>query len=177
MQNLKRTKFFASGTLGRWRIALTGLLAAMWLFSGVQKLIDPAAFIHTVKHHEVVSDQVAKVAWILGVAEMALGVALIVTFGRRWAFRITIWIAVGMLALFCLYLVQVSAAALAQFGCGCDVLIRRALESGAQSRNIMIAADIVLIAAHLSLVFERKAKLAGRSKRSAEAVVVNGSAT
>lgn len=139
-----------------WWTALTGILAVMWVFSGLAKVTDPQDFVGIIKHHGLLSATTARFAWLLGLVEAAIGVGLVLTFGRLFTFRIVVLLAILMLVVFIAYLSGVAESALLRVGCGCDELVRRALKRGAQSRAALIGTDVALLAAHSILLIDRR---------------------
>lgn len=137
----------------RMGLGLSFALAAMWVASGISKLVDPAEFSRVVGHHNVVPPSVAQLSWLIGVVEALLGVALIALFARRMPRVIVCGFAGALLLCFAFYIALIPTESLVKVGCGCQLGLKRVAESAAQSRSWLVTTDIVLAALHGMLAF------------------------
>lgn len=133
----------------RWTAALlTFLLAAIWIASGVSKLVDPADFVRVVGHHNLVPPAVAQASWLLGVLETGIGTALVAFTAKRTLLLVLCAFAAALLLGFAYYVAHIPTEALVKVGCGCQLGLKRVADSAAQSRWWLVATDIALAGLH-----------------------------
>jgi uncharacterized membrane protein len=134
-------------------LGLSFALAAMWVASGISKLLDPAEFARIVGHHKLVPNAVAQASWLIGAVEAFLGVALIALFARRVPRMIVCAVAGALLLCFAYYIAHIPTESLVKVGCGCQLGLKRVAESAAHSRSWLVTTDIALAALHGFLAF------------------------
>jgi hypothetical protein len=134
-------------------LGLSFALAAMWVASGISKLVDPTEFSRVVGHHNLVSPAVAQASWLIGVVEAFLGVALIALFPKRLPRVIVCAVAGVLLLCFAFYIAHIPTESLVKVGCGCQLGLARVAESAAHSRSWLVTTDIALAALHGFLAF------------------------
>lgn len=118
----KRVPAAAPEPRGRWDLvrpwlgtALRLLLAGVWIYAGVQKVGDPAAFVRAVRAYQVVPDWLAKgIGYGMPYLEIALGVLLLVGLGTR----LVAVVSAALFVVFLIGIIQASARGL-RIECGC----------------------------------------------------------
>jgi hypothetical protein len=132
------------------------LIAAVWIWSGSQKLTHPDAFVETVRVHRVVPEVFVAWAVALGPVEAGLGLALAMTAtgSPRRTHVFTLSASVALTLCLTCYLLQIPDAVLASSGCGCHGIMRVSAwpRSATMSRAAALTLNGALLAMHVPLV-------------------------
>lgn len=134
------------------------LLAVVWLFAALTKVLDWSAFREVVVIHDVIPGVALPFLWVVPLAEGALGLGLLSSVGsqsRIPLLRRALMVATLVLMLFGVYIWLVPGATIEATGCGCFGAAAARVTAGIplSARTTSLALVGVLIAAH-ALAFE-----------------------
>lgn len=122
------------------------VIAGVWIYSGISKVIEPEVFRIAVEAHGLLPSWIGRGGVPLGVVEVFLGFG-VVAFGRQPRL---VWVASGaslvVLASMTVYLTSVPDKALAAAGCGCRGGVSTANSS---SRAALLTGNGLLLLAHV----------------------------
>lgn len=127
------------------------LLAAVWAWSGVAKLLDPEAFAVVVMNHGVFPETAAWAAWAVGPVEVLLAIGIGVYAGRtRGPGLACTLVSLALIGVFSVYLLNVPEASLRAVGCGCRGSSLSGLDH--QSRTVSLATNAGFALLHTPLL-------------------------
>lgn len=142
--------------LARWVARL--VVAGVFLFAAVPKLMDPAAFAEAIDNYRMLPSELSgPLALVVPAIELIAALALVLGPGRRGAALV----AAGMLAFFIVGIGQALVRDI-NIDCGC---FGSAHES--QASWLSVVRNVVLIALSALVVFERREPDAPRPEASA----------
>lgn len=130
------------------RIAV-GIIALMWIVSGVMKTLDPSGFLDTLQQHRVIGDMYRGYGMFVGPGEIVLGLLLVFVLGselRKIFGRSVLAVSLMVLIAFTAYLNMVDPVVLQESGCGClsDYRIASGLE-GSQYFIAMVRNGLLVV--------------------------------
>jgi len=130
------------------------LIALVWIWSGVQKLLFPSRFIEVVEAHGVVPRNAA--GWSVAIIpiELAVGLVLIMSIGWSSAKGKVVVVLLSLLATVGLtgYLLMVPEEVLVRSGCGCHGAVRlQAWPSGTRTtKSEALVINLALLGTHMA---------------------------
>lgn len=146
------------------------VIACVWIYSGISKVIDPEVFRTAVEAHGLLPSWIGRGGIPLGVVEVFLGFG-VVAFGRQPRL---IWAASGasfaMLAGMTVYLTRVPEKTLASAGCGCR---GRATQTKETSPATLFMVNGLLLAAHVPACLVRPKQATTRVDEKAEPAMIS----
>ena len=105
---------------GAFALVLILVISAVWIYSGVSKMLDLSEFRETVRVHGLIGDGSMWLTSVVPVAEVLLGIALLIgpDFSRLFGLFTLIISALGI-GLLSVYIWKIDDAVIEQVGCGC----------------------------------------------------------
>ena len=129
------------------------VIIAVWVLSGIGKVLDLSGFVNTVSQHRVLPQSMYWILWGVGPAELVMGLVLVFAAGSeltkpfgRGALIVSL---LGLIVL-SVYLSLVDEAVIRESGCGCLESLKRIDFGIDQSeRSVKLGINGGLIALHL----------------------------
>lgn len=151
--------------IARFGILAQIVIACVWIYSGISKVIEPEVFRTAVEAHGLLPSWIGRGGIPLGVVEVFLGFG-VVAFGRQPRL---VWVASGasfaVLVGMTLYVARVPEKALASAGCGCRGNASR--EAGT-SHAALFTMNGLLLVAHVPACLMRPKRTSTRASEMTE---------
>lgn len=130
------------------------VISAVWIYSGVSKLLDLPEFRETVRVHGLVGDGSMWLTSVVPVAEVLLGIALLIgpSFSRMFGLFAMVISALGI-GLLSVYVWNIDDAVIEQVGCGChgQTVARVVNGINASAKAIALGMNTVFAVLHVPL--------------------------
>ncbi len=130
----------------RLDLVLASLIAIVWAWSAMAKLLDLASFEETVRAHGVLEEPVVAVVWLVPLIELVAAFATLPRLGELSRKGLTA--SLVLVVLLSVYLACVPRESLETVGCGCHGGTGVTTVLGVPIRTALLLANAVFMALH-----------------------------